>query len=76
MTIMLPDLELVAARVHDAWVVQKQASGVYSRKNDVTGEEQMRPYAELSETVKDLDRAMVKTVYAAIEALVAEEAAE
>lgn len=65
----LPDIELVAAKVHDAWIESKKAQGVYSRKNETTGEEQMRPYAELSEQVKDMDRSMVKTVYAAIEEL-------
>jgi hypothetical protein len=65
----LPDVELVAAEVHAAWVAAKKKQGVYSRKNETTGEEQMRPYAELSESVKDLDRAMVKAVYRAIEKL-------
>lgn len=63
----LPDVELVAAKVHDAWIAAKKKKGVYTRKNETTGEEQMRPYGELSETVKDLDRQMVLAVYAAIE---------
>lgn len=63
----LPDVELVAAKVHDAWIAAKKKQGVYTRKNETTGEEQMRPYAELSEPVKDLDRQTVLAVYAAIE---------
>jgi len=62
----LPDIEIVAAKVHDAWVTSKLSQGVISRKNETTGEEQMRPYIELSDTVKELDRATVRAVYQAI----------
>lgn len=61
----LPDIEVVSAKVHDAWMAQKTASGVTSRKSE-TDEELMVPYAELSEPAKELDRAMVRTVFAAI----------
>jgi hypothetical protein len=64
----LPDLEAVAALVHENWIKGQQAAGVTSRK-DPTGEELMVPYAELSERAKELDRATVRTVYAAIERL-------
>ena len=64
----LPDLELVAEKVHDAWMKTKQSQGVTSRQSE-SGEELMVPYAQLSEPAKELDRMTVRTVYAAIEAL-------
>lgn len=64
----LPDVEVVAAAVHEAWMVQKRAKGFVSAPSQQTGEEQMRPYAELSDEVKEYDRATVRTVYQAIEA--------
>jgi hypothetical protein len=62
----LPDIELVSAKVHEAWMVTKHGQGVESRKSEA-GEELMRPYDELSESAKDLDRGTVRAVYAAIE---------
>ena len=62
----LPDVEIVAAEVHAAWIVSKKALGVASRKSE-QGEELMVPYAQLSEAAKELDRATVRAVYAAIE---------
>lgn len=62
----LPNVELVAAKVHAAWMANKLAAGVTSRKLE-SGEELMVPYEELSEEAKDLDRASVKTVYQAIQ---------
>ncbi|MDO7846918.1 RyR domain-containing protein [Hymenobacter sp. M29] len=64
----LPDLELVAEKVHEAWMKTKQSQGVTTRLSE-TGEELMVPYAQLSEPAKELDRMTVRTVYAAIEAL-------
>ena len=61
----LPDLELVAAEVHLAWMASKRAQGVSSRKAE-DGEELMVPYERLSERAKDLDRNTVRAVYAAI----------
>lgn len=61
----LPDLELVAARVHLAWIDTKRAQRVTSRQAE-DGEELMVPYDQLSEKAKDLDRATVRAVYAAI----------
>jgi len=63
----LPDIELVSAAVHLAWIESKLAKGVTSRKSEI-GEELMVPYANLSEAAKDLDRGSVKAVYAAIAA--------
>ncbi len=64
----LPDIELVSAKVHAAWIESKRAQGVTSRKSE-TSEELMVPYDQLSEPAKDLDRQTVRTVYAAIKAL-------
>jgi hypothetical protein len=64
----LPDIELVSAKVHEAWMDGKRAKGVESRKSE-TGEELMVPYEQLSEAAKDLDRGSVQAVYRAIEAL-------
>lgn len=61
----LPDIELVSAKVHDAWMDSKRAAGVTSRKLE-SGEELMVPYDQLSEQAKDLDRGTVKAVYSAL----------
>ena len=65
----LPDIELVSAKVHEAWIEGKRAQCVTSRKSE-TGEELMVPYDQLSERAKDLDRQTVRAVYAAIKAAV------
>lgn len=62
----LPDIELVSALVHLAWMESKIKAGVISRLSE-TGEELMRPYGQLSEEAKELDRATVRAVYRAIE---------
>lgn len=62
---VLPDIESVAAKVHEAWMEAKRSAGVNSRKLE-SGEELMVPYRELSEEAKELDRATVRAVYAAI----------
>ena len=62
----LPDIEAVSAKVHEAWMQQKLASGVTTRKSE-SGEELMVPYEQLSEEAKELDRATVRSVYAAIQ---------
>jgi hypothetical protein len=66
-TLDLPDIETVSAKVHEAWMESKSAQGVKSRKSE-TGEELMVPYEQLSEEAKELDRATVRAVYAAIRA--------
>ena len=63
----LPDIEVVSAKVHEAWMESKRAQGVTSRKSE-TGEELMVPYEELSEAAKELDRGSVRAVYEAIRA--------
>lgn len=64
----LPDIELVSAKVHEAWMESKKAHGVSSRRSE-DGEELMVPYEKLSEKAKDLDRNTVKAVYDAIKKL-------
>lgn len=54
----LPNIELVSAKVHDAWMESKKAQGIETRKSE-TGEELMVPYEELSEEAKDLVGAIV-----------------
>ena len=63
----LPDIEVVSAKVHEAWMESKRAKGVTSRKSE-TGEELMVPYDQLSESAKELDRGSVRAVYEAIRA--------
>ena len=64
----LPDIEAVAAKVHEAWMEAKRARGVHSRRSE-TGEELMVPYERLSEEAKELDRSSVRAVYEAIRSL-------
>lgn len=64
----LPDIELVSAKVHEAWIQSKLLQKVTSRKSE-SGEELMVDYLLLSEAAKDLDRNTVKAVYAAINQL-------
>jgi len=64
----LPDIEVVSAKAHESWMETKRAQGVTSRKAE-DGEELMVDYAQLSEKAKELDRGLVRTVYAAIAAV-------
>ena len=68
----LPDIEVVSAKVHEAWVESKRARGVTSRRSE-TGEELMVPYEQLSDSAKELDRGSVRAVYEAIRAASAAE---
>lgn len=64
----LPNIEVVSAKVHEAWMQSKLAQGVTTRKAE-DGEELMVPYEQLSEKAKQLDRGSVQAVYDAITAL-------
>ena len=64
----LPDIEVVSAKVHEAWMDSKRAQGVSTRKAE-DGEELMVPYADLTEKAKELDRGTVRAVFDAIRAL-------
>jgi hypothetical protein len=61
----LPDIEVVAEKVHEAWMASKRAQGMESRKSE-SGEELMVPYERLSEAQKEVDRTTVRAVYEAI----------
>ena len=52
----LPDIEVVSAEVHAAWIESKRRQGVTSRQGE-DGEELMVAYALLSEKAKELDAA-------------------
>jgi 16S rRNA G527 N7-methylase RsmG len=67
----LPDIEVVSAKVHEAWMDSKRAQGITSRQSE-SGEELMVPYEQLSEPAKELDRATVRAVYDAIREAVKE----
>jgi len=71
----LPDIEIVAAKVHEAWMESKQKNGIASRTSE-TGEELMVPYSKLSEQAKELDRGSVRAVYAAIKEITDSESTE
>lgn len=69
-------IEAIAAKVHEAWMVTKREQGVTSRPSE-WGEEQMVPYADLSERAKDLDRSTVLAVLpVAVPFMLAEKDAE
>ena len=70
----LPDIEAVAAKVHEAWMRAKRAQGITTRKSE-TGEELMVDYEQLSEDARELDRGSVRAVYAAIQSLLQEKSA-
>ena len=61
----LPEVEEVAASIHAAWMDEKLAAGISSRKSE-SGEELMVAYELLSEQAKASNRNLVRTVYAAI----------
>ena len=67
----LPDIEVVSAKVHEAWMESKRAQGVTTRRSE-SGEELMVPYEQLSEPAKELDRGTVRAVYEAIRATAGE----
>jgi hypothetical protein len=68
MTTDLPDVEEVAAMVHEAWMEGKRRDGHATRKSE-SGEELMVPYERLSEEAKELDRRTVRAVYDAIRSI-------
>jgi hypothetical protein len=59
-------LETISAASHDGWMKGKAAQGIASRKSEWS-EELMVPYDQLSEKAKDLDRAGIASVLAAID---------
>lgn len=61
-------IEAVSEKVHDSWMEAKRRAGVTSRRLDTTGEELVRPYKELSEPAKDLDRGSVRATLEGLDA--------
>jgi hypothetical protein len=57
--------ERLSGRVHDAWMQTKLSQGITSRPS-ADGEEQMVPYGQLSEPLKELDRSTVRAVLDAL----------
>lgn len=68
----LPEPEIVASFVHDAWMQEKLRQGIKSRMSE-TGEELMVPFHELSENAKKLDIATVTAVFDALKKAIQEE---
>jgi hypothetical protein len=54
-------VELLAAKSHEGYLVGKRASGTTSRLSE-SGEEVMVPYGELSESLKNINRAAAAAV--------------
>lgn len=55
-------IERLAERAHDSWMQSNRTNGITTRISSLTGEEQMVPYVDLSELVKEYDRQMVRGV--------------
>jgi hypothetical protein len=58
-------VELLAAYVHQEWMFTKLSAGIRSRLN-ADGREQMVPYKDLDDDLKELDRATVRAVFNAL----------
>lgn len=58
----LPDVEFVAERLHEAWVLDKSSQGFHSYP-DLNGDELMLPYEDLSAEVKDHDQEIIQSIY-------------
>lgn len=58
-------IERLAAAAHDAWLAEKRRRGVGSWPNE-RGFEQMVPYAELPEDVREFDRIVVRAMLGAL----------
>lgn len=61
-------IEQVSAAVHEAWMTQKKTNG-FTTAPTKDGEEQLVPYDQLSEGVKEYDRVTVRAVLAALKRL-------
>jgi len=65
----LPPVEAVSKLVHEDWMKKKHEAGITSRM-DSQGHEIMVPWDFLPEEAREENRALVATVYAAIEAAI------
>lgn len=61
-------IELLAAGSHEGYLAGKRASGTTSRLTE-SGEEVMVPYADLSESSKNISRSAAAAILDALEAL-------
>lgn len=72
-TFNLDDLiEQLAERVHEAWVRERESQGWTVgpvRSDELKQHPSIKPYAELSESEKQLDRASVRATVKAIQSL-------
>lgn len=62
-------IEVVSKCVHDAWVQDRETNGWQygaKRNDDLKQSPAMRPYDELSEDVKELDRVTVRATLRAL----------
>jgi hypothetical protein len=59
--------EAMAEAAHDAWLAEKRRRGVTSWPNE-HGVEQMVPYAELDEDVREFDRVVVRAIAEVLDA--------
>ena len=65
-------IEQLAERVHDAWQFEREKQGWTfgpARNDGLKQHPSMRPYAELSESEKELDRASARATVEAIRSL-------
>lgn len=72
LTIIYDDdtIETLASGAHDSWMESNRANGVTTAISRLTGEEQMVPYEDLSEQVKEYDRQMVRGVITGLRAMI------
>lgn len=59
------DIERMAEAAHNAWLAEKQARGVTTWPNE-RGFEQMVPYADCPDDIKEFDRIVVAAIAAAM----------
>lgn len=59
-------VEALAAAAHDAWMAEKRRRGVSSWPNE-RGVEQLVPYADLDESIREFDRIVVRAILGALD---------
>jgi hypothetical protein len=62
-----PLVEAISEKVHEDWMAKKLADGITSRPS-ADGVEQMVPYGDLPDHLKELDRVTVRAVLSALDA--------
>jgi hypothetical protein len=61
------DIETMSEAAHNAWLAEKQRRGVVTWPNE-RGFEQMVPYAQCPDDVKEFDRVVVRAIAEAMTA--------